>query len=97
MAHECCDCCKVPLPGMFINPLDEYDKIRLYNGFGHHWRWTKDPRGKPEFHPPVDVYAPEYQFYSKRFSQNLNLSRDPDYGRTEDMTLRLNGYGPKTV
>ncbi|GFV49422.1 hypothetical protein TNCV_1634961 [Trichonephila clavipes] len=43
MTHEYCDCCKVPV-GMFINHLDEYDKIRHYKGFGPHWRWMKDPR-----------------------------------------------------
>ncbi|GFR02929.1 uncharacterized protein TNCT_312581 [Trichonephila clavata] len=96
MAHEYCDCCKVPA-GMFINHLDEYDKIRLYKGFGPHWRWMEDPRGKLEFHPPVNVYPLKYQYYSTRFSQSMNLSQDPDYGRMEDMTLRLNSYGPKTV
>ncbi|GFT63612.1 uncharacterized protein NPIL_308591 [Nephila pilipes] len=97
MAEECCDCCKVPAPGMFINPLDEHDKIRLFKGFGPHWRWTKDPRGKLEFHPPVAVNSPEYQYYSTRFSRSLNLTQGPDYGRSDNMTLHLNGYGPKTV
>lgn len=97
MSSKCCDCCKVPTPGMFLNPLDEKDKLRLFKGEEPRWRWLKDPRGKIEFHPPREVYAPEYQYYSTRFSRGLNNAQGPDYGRSENMQLRIDGYGPTNV
>ncbi|KAG8199455.1 hypothetical protein JTE90_000322 [Oedothorax gibbosus] len=95
--RKCSECHKVASSRMFLNPLDKNDKLRLYKGNKLFCSSMKDPRDNIEFKIPIETYAPEYQYYSTRFSTELNIAQGPDYGRAEDMKLRIDGYGPTNV
>lgn len=90
------DCCKVPIPAVFVNPLDENEKKQLYKGSVPEWRWMKEPRGKMEYRNLKSWY-PDYDYYSKRFTDDLLLRQESNFGRTEDTRFHLQGYGPKEI
>lgn len=89
-------CCRVPIPAVFINPLDENQKRQLFKGCVPHWRWVRDPKGKIEY-SILKSWHPDYDYYSKRFSDASCPRQENNFGRTEDMYLLLEGYGPKGI
>lgn len=89
-------CCRVPIPAVFVNPLDENEKKQLYKGPVPHWRWEREPRGKMEYRSLRSWY-PDYDYYGKRFSDGLLLRQENNFGRREDTRFRLEGYGPKEI